>query len=502
MTDIQEETNKAGKGEIRTILLVGASGSGKSTLGNVLVNRNGNFEEVFVESEYNVSETKNIKSVKVEIDGINYNLIDTPGFCDTSFEVIKIPPTLGELDKYIRLGIDYVLFMVNKRFTSKDLDIFEYLKEIFFKDDVVKYITIIFTNFPRFREKERCEKDIERLRNESESIADIINNVKIIHVNNAPFLDDEDVSSKRAREDSRKRILNHLKLYQNEENCKPRSGDLHERIKKLNEADLTKMKKYHNEIGEWVEKIRIFIEWRKNIKEEINNYLENLVSHVKNCEVTAGNSRYVSLLGKGLTGIKLPIGIAIHVAGNTFEFGTRFVEIIIEKIYCDRISNRIEKDKEKRLLLLRKDLRNQISEYHELLNINPTKIIENLSLRSLFADIKAAFDKLCTLVEERMNNDNDNNSESNENSEFNINVTDQCESNEVKGYFITVINKIKALLNSRLQEDHNLLDVEQNHLQESYNESEYEIEKLEAKLEKENLAFLLKAQIEVHSKQD
>jgi hypothetical protein len=82
------------------------------------------------------------------------------------------------------------------------------------------------------------------LRNESESIADIINNVKIIYVNNATILDDKDVSAKSAREDSRKRILDHLKLYRNEVKCKPRLGDLHERIKKLNEADLTQKKKY------------------------------------------------------------------------------------------------------------------------------------------------------------------------------------------------------------------------------------------------------------------
>lgn len=199
MKDIQE-------GEIRTILLIGATGSGKSTLGNVLINRNGNFEEVFVEGEYSISETRNIKSVIVEIDGINYRLIDTPGFGDTSLEVIKIPPTLEELNEYIRHGVDYVLFVVNKKFNNKNLEIFEYLKEIFFDDDIVKYITIIFTNFLKFREKGKCKKDIEILRNESESIANIINNVKTIHVNNATILDDKDVSAKSAREDSRKKI--------------------------------------------------------------------------------------------------------------------------------------------------------------------------------------------------------------------------------------------------------------------------------------------------------
>jgi GTP-binding protein EngB required for normal cell division len=152
MTDIQEKINKA---EIRTILLIGATGSGKSTLGNVLINRNGNFEEVFVEGEYNVSETKNINSVEVEIEGINYRIIDTPGFGDTSLEVIKIPPTLRGLNEYIRPGIDHVFFVI-KKFTNVNLDIFKYLKEIFFEDDVVKYsISRLFLPISISSEKEK-----------------------------------------------------------------------------------------------------------------------------------------------------------------------------------------------------------------------------------------------------------------------------------------------------------------------------------------------------------
>jgi ribosome biogenesis GTPase A len=159
MADIQKRINKAEKGK-RTILLIGATDSGKSTLGNVLINRNGNFEKVFVEGEFNVSETKNIKSVNVKIEGINCRIIDTPGFGDTSFEAIKILPTLGELNEYIRTGIDCI-FIVVKKFTNINLDIIKYLKEIFFEDDVIKYITIIFTHFLRFREEEICESPIK-----------------------------------------------------------------------------------------------------------------------------------------------------------------------------------------------------------------------------------------------------------------------------------------------------------------------------------------------------
>jgi hypothetical protein len=452
------------------------------------------------------------------------------------------------------------------------------------------------------------------LRNESESIADIINNVKIIYVNNATILDDKDVSAKSAREDSRKRILEHLKLYRNEGKCKPRSGDLYERIKKFNEADLTRKKKHLNDTGEWVEKIRIFIEWRKNMKEEIYNYMTNLLFHVKNCEVSVGYGRYISSAGdkykigksnneiikegadyikklmvdegdnnkkkwedltiedfmkeldkfyeyyhnkydiyaKELTVSKylkfkyLPSDFVMCVTGNAIEFGSRFVEIIIEYIHHHKISNMIKEDKEKRFLLGKK-LRDQIiKEDHEVLNRSSIKIIEEFRFKNLY-DIETVFEKLFALVEKRRTNDE--NSGSNETSEINvtyqqepnktkefpytainrekellfemfqevdkllnygensgsnetseINVTNQQESNKAKEFAYTVINRKKELLFEKFREDDKLLKMEQKELQEDYKNTKNEVKELKEKLEKEYLTFLSKARIEVPSK--
>src|SRR3954462_13925012 len=55
------------QGEIRNILLIGSTGNGKSTLGNVLVNKNGNFEEVFKESAGSISQTKGISEEVFEV---------------------------------------------------------------------------------------------------------------------------------------------------------------------------------------------------------------------------------------------------------------------------------------------------------------------------------------------------------------------------------------------------------------------------------------------------
>jgi predicted GTPase len=61
--------------EVRNILLIGPTGSGKSTLGNVLINRNENFEKVFEEN----GRTKETKIEEVEREGTKYRVIDTVG---------------------------------------------------------------------------------------------------------------------------------------------------------------------------------------------------------------------------------------------------------------------------------------------------------------------------------------------------------------------------------------------------------------------------------------
>jgi len=248
---------------VKNILLIGRTGSGKSTLANVLINKGDNFEEVFKESAGSISETKNFKTEEAEIDGKTYRVIDTVGFGDTTLEVTKIPPVFKEMDKHTSEGVDYVFFTFKGKFTSEDIKTFEYLKEIFFDEEVVNYTALIRTNFKDFRKEDKCEEDREKLKSENKAIAEIVNKVKIIYVNNALPIDDEDehsiATAKKAKSVSRQKLLEHLGSCQNEKSCKPRIGDLGERIKRMNEKELNELREKNERIDRELKNMNNFI---------------------------------------------------------------------------------------------------------------------------------------------------------------------------------------------------------------------------------------------------
>ena len=116
--------------EIRNILLIGRTGSGKSTLGNVLINQNNNFEEVFKESDGSVSATKEIKEKIVEIDLTRdgsekrkYRIIDTIGIGDTKLTPQGVLTRLAEIGSRVkREGLNHILFVTQGRFTKEEVE--------------------------------------------------------------------------------------------------------------------------------------------------------------------------------------------------------------------------------------------------------------------------------------------------------------------------------------------------------------------------------------------
>src|SRR5205085_10773149 len=152
---------------VRNIILIGRTGGGKSTLGNVLVNKNGEFEPVFKESGRSISKTKTIKEELVEIDierdgseKVKYRIIDTIGVGDTKLTPQGVLMRLAEIaDRVKKEGLNQILFVTQGRFTKDEIEAYDLLSSIIFDKEVLKYTTVVRTNFPEFYDGDECEED-------------------------------------------------------------------------------------------------------------------------------------------------------------------------------------------------------------------------------------------------------------------------------------------------------------------------------------------------------
>src|SRR6185437_3563802 len=260
--------------EIRNILLIGRTGGGKSTLGNVLINKNDNFEETFKESSSSFSVTKEVKEALVEIDvnrngseKIRYRIIDTIGIGDTELTPQGVLTRLAEIGTRVKSeGLNHILFVTQGRFTKEEIEAYDLLSSIIFDRGVLNYTTVVRTNFPNFEDAEACANDRMRLRMQNAELSHILGSVNVFYVDNPPLEGRPRVieMNKETREESRKRLLTYLATCQ-EGNYRPSNIDtLDERVEnyKTNEQLLKeKMKELEKARKEQEE------EFRKKISE-------------------------------------------------------------------------------------------------------------------------------------------------------------------------------------------------------------------------------------------
>lgn len=203
------------KKNFKNILVIGHTGSGKSTLANVLTGT-----EVFKETGYGVSETKNFQKGDFEWEGTKYRVIDTVGIGDTKLSINKVLNRIEEAVHSVPEGINQILFVVsnNSTYEISTLGRLGLLRSYIFE-----HTTIVRTKFNNFMSRKECEKDKEILCKENETNAKIVKLCKgLIHVDNPSTnisnydVDDDEPDinvnkiNERTRKKSRNILLEHL----------------------------------------------------------------------------------------------------------------------------------------------------------------------------------------------------------------------------------------------------------------------------------------------------
>uniref|UniRef100_U9U8Q3 Uncharacterized protein n=1 Tax=Rhizophagus irregularis (strain DAOM 181602 / DAOM 197198 / MUCL 43194) TaxID=747089 RepID=U9U8Q3_RHIID len=72
-------------------------------------------------------------------------------------------------------GISHVLYVIDGRFTVKEINTFNMINDSIFKSGVLDYVTIVRTKFSNFRNEEECEKSMKQTREGNKLVAEIVN---------------------------------------------------------------------------------------------------------------------------------------------------------------------------------------------------------------------------------------------------------------------------------------------------------------------------------------
>jgi energy-coupling factor transporter ATP-binding protein EcfA2 len=260
------ETTAVSQPKNITAVFIGRTGSGKSTLANTVAG-----EELFEASEAStsVTETVDAQTVPLEWNKTKYNLklVDTIGIGDTDRNADDVMRRLADVCHECKDGINAMYFVTRGRFTKEEAEAFDIMWQVIFGAEVCKYTTIVRTDFPNFKDAVAVEDDIGKLKSggrPSQRVFELVTNTPI-YVDNPPLVYGE-ISSK-SREESRKRICNHLTFHANDVFKPPLLEEVHKRISdKINEE--RELKEKAKELEEKLKTAELSVEQLQRTKEE------------------------------------------------------------------------------------------------------------------------------------------------------------------------------------------------------------------------------------------